>query len=189
MVASANTARVGTNMEVIGGALRSVRAATVQDEREVITEAIPLEPGVEAWRIHLFDLAFSSLVVDFQEHLSSSHAADEATEHYMIDSVSTQVLNKLASELAKLYECCKNDEIQPGSCELRLDIFSEDDGSNESRFINLLLSMVEKCPSESSRFLNQVQRGVMTLLQSMASNSSLRAFKALTSLSGDRMFV
>lgn len=188
MIASAGSARVGTNMEVVGGALRSVRAATV-DEQNQSTDDAPLDPEVEEWRKHLFKLAFSSLVVDFRDHLLGTRDADEAREHYMIDSVSTQVLNKLAVELSKLYECCKNDEIQPGSCELRLDIFSEDDGSNESRFINLLLVMVEKCPSESSRFLNQVQRGVMTLLQSMATNSSLRAFKTLAGLSGDRMFV
>jgi len=41
----------------------------------------------------------------------------------------------------------------------------------------------------SSRYLNQVQKGVMSLLQNMASNSSLRAFKALTTTSGDYMFV
>lgn len=79
--------------------------------------------------------------------------------------------------------------MKPGSVELRLDILTEDDGSYESRFINLLIALADKCPSESSRFLNQVQRGVMTLLQSIASHSSLRAFKALTSLSGDRIFV
>lgn len=50
----------------------------------------------------------------------------------MVDSVSTQVLNKLPGELAKLYECCKNYEMQPGSYELRLDIFAEEDGSDES---------------------------------------------------------
>lgn len=189
MVASANSARVGTNMEVVGGALRSVRAATVPDEQNQAAETPLLEPDAEEWRKHLFDLAFASLAVDFRAHLECSQDTAEASEHYMIDSVSTQVLNKLTGELAKLYECCKNDEMRPQSCELGLDIFAEDDGSVESRFINLLMSMVEKSPNESSRFLNQVQRGVMTLLQSMASHSSLRALKALTSLSGDRIFV
>eukprot|EP00956_Cyclotella_meneghiniana_P003572 scaffold4387_cov32-Cyclotella_meneghiniana.AAC.5 len=188
MIASANAARVGTNMEVVGGALRSVRAATVVDEHTK-TEDTPLEPKLEEWRRRLFDLAFASLVADFREHLECSQDADETSNHYMIDSVSTQVLIKLTGELDKLYECCKNDEMKPGSVELRLDILSVDDGSYESRFINLLIALADKCPSEGSRFLNQVQRGVMTLLQSIASHSSLRAFKALTSLSGDRIFV
>jgi hypothetical protein len=190
IVASANSARVGTNMEVVGGALRSVRAATVPDGQKLVANDTPLEPKVEEWRKHLFDLAFASIAVDFRDHMESSSAEPEAeSDHYMIDSVSTQVLNRLTGELAKLYECCKNDEMKPVSCELQLDIFAEDDGSYESRLINLLLVMVEHTPSENTRFLNQVQRGVMTLLQTMASHSSLRALKALTSLSGDHIFV
>ena len=189
MTALANSARVSTNMEVVGGALRSVRAAAVPDDETQTNSATPLEPEIEKWRERIFDMAFSSVVVNFRQHLKCSIDTAESSDHYMIDSVSTQVLNKLAGELNKLYECCKIHELQPGSCELRLDMFAEDDGSNESRFINLLMTMVEKCPSESSRFLNQVQKGVITLLQNMASNSSLRAFKALTSLSGDRIFV
>jgi hypothetical protein len=189
MVAFANSARVGTNMEVVGGALRSVRSATVPEEQKGAIGDTTLEPEVEKWRAHLFDLAFSSLAADFRDHLECCHEISDASDHYMIDSVANQVLNKLTGELAKLYECCKNDEMLPSSCELRLDIFEEDDGSYESRFIDLLLIMVEKTPRENSRFLNQVQRGIMTLLQAMASHSSLKALKALTSLSGDNMFV
>jgi hypothetical protein len=161
----------------------------VPDEQKGAIDDTPLEPEVEKWRAHLFDLAFSSLAADFRDHLECCHEISDASDHYMIDSVSNQVLNKLTGELAKLYECCKNDEMLPSSCELRLDIFDEDDGSYESRFIDLLLIMVEKTPRENSRFLNQVERGVMTLLQAMASHSSLKALKALTSLSGDNMFV
>eukprot|EP00804_Cyclotella_cryptica_P003756 CCRYP_008917-RA/>CCRYP_008917-RA protein AED:0.02 eAED:0.02 QI:265/1/1/1/1/1/5/228/1989 len=189
MVASANSARVGTNMEVVGGALRSVRSATVPENHKAAVGDTPLEPDVEKWRTHLFDLAFSSLVADFRHHLEASDETPHSSEHYMIDSVLNQVLNKLTGELAKLYECCKNDEMLPESCELRLDIFAGDHDSYESRFVELLLILVEKTPRENSRFLNQVQRGVMTLLQSMASHSSMKALKALTSLSGDYMFV
>lgn len=89
MIASANSARVGTNMEVVGGALRSVRAATVLDELTK-TEDTPLEPKLEEWRKRLYDLAFASLVVDFRGHLECSQDANEASNHYMIDSVSTQ---------------------------------------------------------------------------------------------------
>ena len=189
MTALANSARVSTNMEVVGGALRSVRAAAVPYDDTQTSSVTPLEPEIEAWRNHIFNMAFSSIVVDFRQHLKCSNDPAESSNHFMVDSVSTQVLNKLAGELTKLYECCKVHELQPGSCELRLDIFAADDDSKENSFIKTLMTLIEKCPSESSRFLNQVQKGVITLLQNMASNSSLRALKTLTTLSGDRIFV
>merc|ERR1712194_358774 len=93
-------------------------------------------------------------------------------------------------ELAKLYECCKSEEMSPGPCELRLDISIENNDSYESRFLLLLLTILNNSGNEkNSRYLNPVQRGVMSLLQSMAANSSLRAFEALAMLSGDYMFV
>jgi hypothetical protein len=109
-------------------------------------------------------------------------------DYSSIDS-SVQVLTKVVGELAKLYECCKNDEMSPGVCHLQLDIIIENDESYESRFLYLLQVIANDAKNDSgSRYLNQVQRGVMLLLQTMASNSSLRAFKALATISGDYMF-
>ena len=191
--AAATTARVGTNMEVVGGALRSVRAATTAEDKNQGSKEndVLVQPEVEEWRQHLFHLSFSALG-DYRLYLEENEGKEntEHDAHYAVDSVLSQVLTKLSGELAKLYECCKNDEMLPGPCELRLDIFVEENGSYESQLVNMLIVMVNNAePDKKSRYLNQVQRGCMSLLQVMASNSSLRAFKALTALSGDSMFV
>lgn len=189
--ASGTAARVGTNMEVVGGALRSVRAA-VEDRAHVVNKSTVLnQAAVNTCRRELFDIAFDKLN-DFRIYLEQNgNEGDEEPKRFMTShSLLTQVLTKLIGELAKLYECCKCNEMLPGPCEVQLDISIEDNEGYESRFLRLILVMAVNASNEkNSRFLNQVQRGVMTLLQSMASNSSLRAFKALITISGDYMFV
>lgn len=190
--AATNTARVGTNMEVVGGALRSVRAATtVGDKNQGSLCSAPIEPEVDQLRHIFFDLAFSKLV-DFRTYLESLNGYNihDTESPHVVDSVMTQVLTKLTGELSKLYECCKSDEMSPGSFELRLDLFVEEDDKYESQLVNLLLVILDNADADkNSRYLNQVQRGCISMLQTMASNSSLQAFKALAKLSGDSMFV
>lgn len=185
IVASGTTARVGTNMEVVGGALRSVRTPTKDKKNETTTPTVPVD---NALRQQLFESAFVTMD-GFRQHLKEN-GTENSDDESGVDSLLTQVLTKIMGELAKLYECCKHDEMSPGSCALQLDIVIENDDGYESRFLYLLQVIANNAKDDSSsKYLNQVQRGVMSLLQSMASNSSLRAFKALTSTSGDYMFV
>lgn len=192
IVAAGSSARVGTNMEVVGGALRSVRAAVEDKVQETSRTSILDNPEVDSRRQELFDVAFDELVAfgSFLEQHGKKSGADVGDE-MAIDSLLGQVLTKMTSELAKLYECCKKDEMKPGPCAIQLDISIEDaDDTYESRFLHLLHVIGSSAGNDGgSRYLNQVQRGVMSLLQGMASNSSLRAFKALASISGLYMFV
>lgn len=192
IAAAGTAARVGTNMEVVGGALRSVRAA-VEDKAHCVEDK-PNDQNqteVAAFRRELFDVAFDTLG-DYRLYLErSGNDEDEGPKSFMtIHSLLTQVLTKLIGELTKLYECCKYNEMLPGPCELQLDISIDDDDGYESRFLHIILVIAANAGNEkNSRFLNQVQRGILSLLQLMASNSSLRAFKALITISGDYMFV
>ncbi len=193
MAAAGTTARVGTNMEVVGGALRSVRAAVEDDRAQfLVDQSSDLnQAGIATCRRELFDVAFDTLG-DFRAHLArNGNDENEGLTSFMtIHSQLTQVLTKLSGELAKLYECCKCNELLPGPCELQMDISIEDDDGYESRFLQLVLAIATNAGHEkNSRYLNQVQRGVLSLLQGMASNSSLRAFKALITISGECMFV
>mmetsp|Transcript_31656 Transcript_31656/g.66573 ORF Transcript_31656/g.66573 Transcript_31656/m.66573 type:complete len:2054 (-) Transcript_31656:369-6530(-) len=191
IAAAGTSARVGTNMEVVGGALRSVRAAVEDKVQKVDQGSVLNQLEVDSCRQELFDAAFDVLS-DFRVHLelNGEKESEGPKSQFMIDSLLTQVLTKLTGELAKLYECCKNDEMLPGPCELQLDISIEDSDGYESRFLHLLLVIVNTAGNDkNSRYLNQVQRGTMSLLQVMASNSSLRTFKTLAGISGDYMFV
>jgi len=191
IVAAGNSARVGTNMEVVGGALRSVRDA-VEDRSQVVERtSIGNEEELDSYRQELFDISFYKLA-EFRVYLDKNGKEEnqEAKGHLMLDSLLTQVLTKLVGELSKLYECCKNNEMLPGQCELELDISIENNGGYESQFLHFLLVIASNAGNDTnSRYLNQVQRGVMSLLQSMAANSSLRAFQTLAAISGDHMFV
>lgn len=185
IVAAGITARVGTNMEVVGGALRSVRAATKDKKNETAAPTLPVD---NALRQQLFELAFAT--IDGYRQYLEENGTKNSDESLGVDSLLTQVLTKIIGELAKLYECCKNDEMSPGVCALQLNITIENDDGYESRFLYLLQVIANNAEDgSSSRYLNQVQKGVMSLLQNMASNSSLRAFKALATTSGDYMFV
>jgi hypothetical protein len=188
IVAAGSSARVTTNMEVVGGALRSVRSVLDGKAIEIDKSSIfGNSPEVESCRQELFDASFDKLN-DFRVYLGQNEDVD-AGPKMSVNSLS-QTLAKLIGELAKLYECCKNHEMLSGKCELKLDISLEDNNSYEDRFLHLLLAITENAGNDkNSRYLNQVQRGVMSLLQSMASNSSLRAFKALITISGDYLFV
>jgi len=188
IVAAGSSARVTTNMEVVGGALRSVRSALEGKAIEIDKSSVIINsPEVESCRQELFDASFDKLN-DFRVYLGQNEDVD-AGPRMSVNSL-TQTLTKLIGELAKLYECCKNNEMLSGKCELKLDISLEDNDSYEDRFLHLLLAITDNAGNDkNSRYLNQVQRGVMTLLQSMAFNSSLRAFKALTTISGDYLFV
>jgi len=191
IVAAGNSARVGTNMEVVGGALRSVRDA-VEDRSQVVERtSMGNEEELDSYRQELFDISFYKLA-EFRLYLDKNgkEENEEAKGHLMLDSLLTQVLTKLVGELSKLYECCKNNEMLPGRCELELDISIENNGGYESQFLHFLLVIASNAGNDTnSRYLNQVQRGVMSLLQSMAANSSLRAFQTLAAISGDHMFV
>ena len=190
-VASGNSARVGTNMEVVGGALRSVRAAVEDKARDVDRTSSMTQEEVDSCKSELFGISFDKLD-DFRLYLeeNGTEQNEGSTGPMMIDSLLTQVLTKLTGELAKLYECCKSNEMMPDPCELRLDISIEKNEGYESRFLYLLLTIANNAGNDSnSRYLNQVQRGAMALLQGMAANSSLRAFQTLATISGDHMFV
>ena len=185
IVAAGTTARVGTNMEVVGGALRSVRTPTRDKKSETTTPTLPVD---NALRQQLFELAFATMD-GFRQYLEENGTTN-SDDDSGVDSLLIQVLTKIMGELAKLYECCKHDEMSPGVCDLQLNIAIENDDGYESRFLYLLQVIANNAEyGSSSRYLNQVQKGVMSLLQTMASNSSLRAFKALATTSGDYMFV
>jgi hypothetical protein len=192
--AALTPARVGTNMEVVNGALRSVRTPDKTSGRKTLNRK-ETSSVAELWRENFFLDAFDVLD-SFREHLESDAAVDhESGLSPYLEPTQVQVLGKFAGDLCKLYDCCKDAEFLEGSTLDDLPIQKylglspvEDNISDDSlvaRYVRMVLAVAERASGgPEARFLSQAQRSCIDLLRSMASNGSNEAFMSLTSMAG-----
>jgi hypothetical protein len=187
--AATTPARVGTNMEVVNGALRSVRGPHVAKSSSKDLEKSH-SMATELSRQNLFLEAFESLE-SYQELLEKEAREANAS---LSDDIRIQILHKFSSGLSKLYECCKDAEFSVDNAERSLRLLRKEaveeasDDYLEPRFIHIINTVIRMALVDpKARFLNQAQRASLDLLKSMASDGSCEAFKALVSL-GDLTF-
>lgn len=197
MQAAITPARVGTNMEVVNGALRSVRTAEKSSGK--ISSGRARSAVTEMWRENLFLDAFDVLD-SFREHLDSDAASvsEPGLSRYM-EPTQVQVLSKFAADLSKLYDCCKDQEFLEDrtfagttSFEKYLTVHSpppKEEDPLVARFVRVIVITATKSSGgPDSRFLSQAQRSCVELLRSMASHGSPEALINLASLSGSSFF-
>lgn len=184
--AAATPARVGTNMEVVNGALRSVREAQPSNSSHERTQSAASELS----RQSLFLESFEGLE-SYKEYVEKL-SPDEANE----DKSLQQVLHKFAFGLAQLFECCKEHELapqKPSRSLIRLESNTKAEEYEEVlevRFVRIVATITDAATVDhKSRFLNQTQRACFALLQAMAVFGSLAAFKQLVSLAGEALLV
>lgn len=197
--AAITPARVGTNMEVVNGALRTVRSP----ERDVGRRDSPRHSQsaiTEMWRANLFLDSFDVLD-SFREYLESDASNhNESGLHHTLEPTQVQVLAKFGEDLAKLYQCCKNDEFSEDRQFDEIENFeslllmhrskaTEGDAPIE-RFVQIVVTIVLNSSSgANARFLSQAQRACIELLTSMACDGSPCAFFALSELCGDALYL
>jgi hypothetical protein len=110
MQAAIAPAVVGTNMEVVNGALRHVDKAQSNETERTQNES---SAEVDQWRECFFLAAFDSLDA-YRHHFESDVGDDsEIVNRHYLEATQVQVLHKLALGLAKLYEGCKDNEFAP----------------------------------------------------------------------------
>ena len=194
--ASIAPARVGTNMEVVNGALRSVRTP-----EKASNNGLPRSHSsvAEMWRENIFLDSFDVLD-SFREHLETDGAFDESGLTQYMEPTQVQVLSKFAGDLRKLYDCCKEFEFQEDRSFSEVTDFSRqlaigdldsqgDSGSLVSRFVSTVAVVaVKSSTGPEARFLSQAQRSSLDLLEAMAQDGSPEALKCLTTISGYGFF-
>lgn len=196
--AAITPARVGTNMEVVNGALRSVRSPDNKaSEKESVRRSH--SAVIDMWRENLFLDAFDVLD-SFREFLDSDASAhDESGLNQYMEPTEVQVLSKFAVDLSKLYDCCKTHEFFEDKSfngnksfekQLALDLSpAGEESAPVARFIRTVVIIAFKSSSGAeSRFLSQAQRSCIDLLRTMASDGSPEALINLTVLSGLAFF-
>lgn len=198
--AALTPARVGTNMQVVNGALRSV--GETKSAKTQVTPA-PQEhvpESVKLYREEMFRVSFETLSL-FQKHLREVEKEVEESKPYFMEPVQVQVLHRLAGGLGKLFECCKDDELSPNHDKIQCRIATEkflalevegvdedDEVDFETRFVDLVGIVAKKAVSDQARFLTQAQRSAMDLLKEMVQNGSNQALKAVASMAGPAFF-
>jgi hypothetical protein len=194
--AAITPARVGTNMEVVNGALRSVRSPASSEKEPPRRSHSAV---TDMWRENLYLDAFDVLdsYRDFLESDAASHK-ESGLNPYM-EPTQVQVLSKFAGDLSKLYDCCKDNEFSEDKSFSKLSSFDEqlsqystppgENGALVERFVRLVLTVATKSSSgPDARFLSQAQRSCIDLLRSMATYGSPEALISLTLLSGTTFF-
>lgn len=169
---------VGTNMQVVNGALRSVREANDSDDTSQVEAS---SPGLTRFREALFLMSFERLE-QLAESISSmtdriSVGIDEPTFLVLSDESIYQASAKLCNGFSHIYRCCKDNEM----CPTTLPSFTEKRVHVEERMIILMETMIMIVFGDSpSRFLSQGQRSCLDLLWTMVEqSSSTRALKSL----------
>mmetsp|Transcript_59669 Transcript_59669/g.146343 ORF Transcript_59669/g.146343 Transcript_59669/m.146343 type:complete len:1864 (+) Transcript_59669:299-5890(+) len=193
--AAISPARVGTNMEVVNGALRSVRSPDKPEGESVLRHTH--SAVTEIWRENLFKDAF--YVLDsLNDHLEEESLAQKKS-NTLVDPTQIQVLGKLGQELGKLYDCCMDSEFAEDKSLSNIETFrplfvpavkppAEDDAM-ATRFVRLVMTVASSSSSgPDSRFLSQAQRSAMDLLKKMASDGSPEGLLGLTSMAGPVFF-
>lgn len=188
--AAITPARVGTNMEVINGALRTVGS---REEKSMNGSASEQSHSavVEMWRENLFLDAFDVLE-SFREHLETESSTDIQSESPpVLEPTQIQVLTKLASELKKLYDCCKANEFEEDFTLSKHTSFESyfspvlvepsDNDAMVVRFVRVVRTIATITSSgHDARFLSQAQRACMEILKTMATDGSPEALFILT---------
>ncbi len=179
----ASDARVSTNMQVVNGALRSVRPSPNIPNLQVKSEEVECDPLLVKHRRKLFDksfeelMSFKSFLEDNREKLNDG---DEVATGY-IETTYLQVLTKLSQGLAKLYECCRDEELSP-RC-------SSSSSCKESEFVELVAFIAEVATGgPSSKYLTQAQKPCLDLLKTMSLNCSSLAFEVLVRHGSNAVF-
>jgi len=194
--AALTPARVGTNMQVVNGALRSVGEAKGSKTQVQPTAQELVPESVKLYREELFKVGFDTLSL-FQKHLEEAEKEVEESKPYH-EPVQVQVLHRLAGGLGKLYECCKDGELSPNHDKIQCRIATarflalESEGADaddfETRFVDLVGIVAKKAVSAQARFLTQAQRSAMDLLKEMVENGSNQSLKAVASMAGPAFF-
>jgi hypothetical protein len=198
--AAITPARVGTNMEVVNGALRSVRSP---DRDEASNRDVPRHSHsivTEMWRENLFLDAFDVLD-SIREHLESDASNhNESGLHHTLEPTQVQVLSKFSEAMGKLYECCKDDEFVEDRTFDTVEDFDElltfprtRPGEGDPlviRFVQIIATVaMGSAGGPDARFLSQAQRSCIDILRTMASDGSPEALLTLVELSSQTMFL
>lgn len=160
-------ARVGTNMEVVNGALKTVRPIETSTRvPKPATFDILVEPELVEKRLKLFRMAYSYLV-SFGRYLEDNQESIQGEDH----SIHLQVLTKFSNGLSEIYQSCKENELRPSHC----------DEEMETEFVHLLrvICLVTRGPPKA-KFLSQAQKPCLDLLKTMILESSSKALEVLT---------
>ena len=187
-------ARVGTNMEVVDGALRTVRNARSKDVEN--SGSIQSSSSIyEISRENFFLEAFESLesYVEFLGNLEV-HGLE-------MDDSQLQVIQMFSYNLKSLYDGGKDVDLKKDNKARCLECFEggslysqrqqsilEDD--LEGRLVKLLATVLKICTVDlDARFLNQAQRSCLTLLKAMACDGSCDALRLLANLGSIFFFI
>lgn len=196
--AAITPARVGTNMEVVNGALRSIGESKYTRQQE--TPVKKSSESVNMYREELFVMAFDALS-KYQVHLNESIVEHEEVKstRFNIEPVQVQVLQRLVVGLRKLFDCVKDDELRPSLqndyrrplcidrfMPLSRETIETDD--YEARFVALVVTIAKNSFGDQPQFLSQAQRGAIDLLREMVTHGSNYSFKGLAFLAGPALF-
>jgi len=193
MQAAISPAIVGTNMEVVNGALRHVDEVPSKenDKTQKMSSA-----EVDEWRECFFLAAFDALDA-FRVHFENDvHDDSETVNTYYMETTQVQVLHKLALGLGKLYDGCKDNEFAPWQSpdfqrrSLEFDCKAEFNHDNlEGRFVYLVEAIARMAKGDpAAQFLTQAQRAALELLRLMSNQSSDEAMRVLAIMGGNSFF-
>eukprot|EP00816_Leptocylindrus_hargravesii_P000512 CAMPEP_0196828622 /NCGR_PEP_ID=MMETSP1362-20130617/94772_1 /TAXON_ID=163516 /ORGANISM="Leptocylindrus danicus, Strain CCMP1856" /LENGTH=1105 /DNA_ID=CAMNT_0042209305 /DNA_START=464 /DNA_END=3781 /DNA_ORIENTATION=+ len=175
---------VGTNMQVVDGALRSVREANDNEDAGQVEAS---SPRLTRYREALFLMSFERLeqlvasISSMTDRLSSGINRPISSDfHVLADESVFQASAKLCTGFSHIYQCCIENEMSPNG----FSSLGEKRVYVEERMIVLVESMIMVVYSDSpSRFLSQGQRSCLDLLWAMVErSSSARALKSLVNL-------
>lgn len=178
-------ARVSTNMEVVNGALRSVRESQPSKVLRERTQSDATDFALKK----LFLGAFESLEA-FEGKVLKARIAEDDTDH--------QILNKFCANLGRLYECCRENEFKVDNTTRSLqgllrygqELNNTTADGLEARFVRIVVSVLSSSGGDAkARFLNQGQRGSLDLLRTMASHGSSASFDRLVFFAGPSFFI
>lgn len=193
MQAAIAPAVVGTNMEVVNGALRHVDEGPSRNNEEAQNLS---SAEVEQWRECFFLAAFDALE-EYRGHFESDVLNDsEVVNSHYLEATQVQVLHKLTLGLAKLYEGCKDNEFAPWQApdfqQHNLELNSSFDITSENlegRFVHLVASIAKTAKGDpAAQFLTQAQRAALELLRLMSNQSSDEAMRKLAIMGGHSFF-
>mmetsp|Transcript_9663 Transcript_9663/g.19508 ORF Transcript_9663/g.19508 Transcript_9663/m.19508 type:complete len:1861 (-) Transcript_9663:2136-7718(-) len=183
-------ARVGTHMEVVNGALRSVRESKTQSGKDI--GEVKRTETEEELRRNIFLESFESLESYIELHENFVGKGKEMSDVHL------QVLHKFCAGLSQVFECCRRDELSNDQRQKSILFLEsllgeatliEKDDDLERRFVQMVKSAIQMSTVNlTARFLNQAQRASLELLKNMAMDGSVEAFRALLKISGDANF-
>ena len=168
----AGDVRVGTNMQVVNGALRSVRVPNKNTVNADTYGKRIHNPEKELAQQIMFEYAFVVLI-NLNEFLVNDKRMKKRNESHptSLDNTTLQVLTKLCQGLVYLYDCCKDHELS----------YTTND-KNEASFLALILTVTTLASAPGSKYLTQVQRICFELLEKMSDHLSLAAYKTIAKL-------